>query len=143
MPTKILVPVDLSKRSERAIEYAVALAHACEAELVLVTNVNAAERLVLAEYGLTEGPSAAETAEARLKALGAHYAPTMTVSTVARFHNSAADGILHALDDCQADAIVMASHGRSGMGRWMLGSVAEKIVRSATVPVTVLPVRDL
>ena len=137
------MPVDLSKRSEHAIEYAAALAGACEAELVLVTNVNSAERVVLAEYGRTEGVSAAGTAEARLKALGSHYAPTMTVSTVARFHNSAADGILHAADDCKADAIVMASHGRSGMSRWMLGSVAEKIVRSATVPVTVLPVRDL
>jgi nucleotide-binding universal stress UspA family protein len=36
----------------------------------------------------------------------------------------------------------MASHGRSGMSRWMLGSVAEKLARSADVPVTIVPVRD-
>ncbi len=143
LPKKILVPVDLSQRSERAIEYAAGLATLYGAGLVLVTNVNMAERVALEEYGLVEGKAAAETATTRLKKLGAHYAPSVTVSTMARFHNSAADGILHAADDCEADAIVLASHGRTGMSRWMLGSVAERVVRSANVPVTVLPARDL
>ena len=143
MPTKILVPVDLSPRSERAIEYAAALASHVDAELVLVTNVSVAERAVLEEYGLVEGTNAAETATRRLESLAAVYAPDVKLSTVVRFHASAADGILHAVDDVGADAIVLASHGRSGMSRWMLGSVAEKIVRSADIPVTILPLRDV
>ena len=39
------------------------------------------------------------------------------------------------------DMVIMASHGRSGLGRWLLGSVAEKVIRTAEVPVLVVPVR--
>ena len=39
------------------------------------------------------------------------------------------------------DLIVMTSHGRGGVGRWLLGSVAEKLVRSAKAPVLLVPVR--
>jgi nucleotide-binding universal stress UspA family protein len=35
--------------------------------------------------------------------------------------------------------IVMTSHGRSGIGRWLLGSIADKVARSATVPVVIVP----
>ena len=38
------------------------------------------------------------------------------------------------------DLIVMTSHGRSGVQRWLLGSVAEKLVREAPVPVVLVPV---
>jgi nucleotide-binding universal stress UspA family protein len=37
--------------------------------------------------------------------------------------------------------IVMATHGRTGMERWRLGNVTEKVVRHATVPVLVVPTR--
>lgn len=40
------------------------------------------------------------------------------------------------------DLIVMTSHGRTGFRRWLLGSVAEKLVRSAPVPVCVVPARE-
>lgn len=142
LPTKILVPVDLSKRSEHPIEYAAQLADRIGSELVLVTNVDLAERRVLEEDARFEGLSAAEAATSALRTLGATHAPSVELSVIVRFHNSAANGILHALDDSGADAIVMGSHGRSGMSRWTLGSVAEKVVRSATVPVTILPIRD-
>ena len=35
--------------------------------------------------------------------------------------------------------IVMTSHGRSGIGRWLLGSVADKVARSAEIPVAIVP----
>lgn len=142
-PKKIMVPVDLSKRSERALEYAAQLAARLDAELVLTTNVDYAERAALKEYAEIEGLSIADAAEASLQALAAQYAPDLPTSVIVRFHNSAADGILHAAEDAHVDAIVMGSHGRTGMSRWMLGSVAEKVVRTAEVPVTVLPVRGL
>jgi nucleotide-binding universal stress UspA family protein len=40
------------------------------------------------------------------------------------------------------DVIVMASHGRGGARRWFLGSVAEKLIREAPVPVVIVPTRD-
>jgi len=40
------------------------------------------------------------------------------------------------------DLIVLTSHGRSGVGRWLLGSVAEKLIRTSRAPVLVVPVRE-
>lgn len=141
-PTKILVPIDLSKRSERAIDHAADLAAAVDAELVLVTNVNLPEREVLEGYGESEGLSVADAAEALLRRLAHEHAPNITSSVIVRFDDFPAEGILHAVDESGADAVVIASHGRSGMSRWMLGSVAEKLARSSDVPVTIVPVRD-
>jgi nucleotide-binding universal stress UspA family protein len=52
-----------------------------------------------------------------------------------------ADEILLAVTELDADLIVMPSCGKTGLRRWMLGSVAEKVVRRATCPVLILPVR--
>ena len=54
-PTRILVPTDLSKRSERAIDYASDLSDALGAELILVLNVNLPERAVLEPFALSGG----------------------------------------------------------------------------------------
>lgn len=57
---------------------------------------------------------------------------------------SAAEAILHAADTAEAGAIVLGTHGRTGMHRMMLGSVAEKVLREATAPVMTVrrPDRD-
>jgi nucleotide-binding universal stress UspA family protein len=46
----------------------------------------------------------------------------------------AADRLLAVSAERQADLIVMATHGRSGLKRWILGSVAERVMRAAPVP---------
>jgi nucleotide-binding universal stress UspA family protein len=52
----------------------------------------------------------------------------------------AAPGILeHAIVD---DVVVMTSHGTGGVRRWLLGSVAEKLIRSGAAPVILVPVRE-
>jgi nucleotide-binding universal stress UspA family protein len=50
-------------------------------------------------------------------------------------HGRAADEILAAADESGADLIAMATHGRSGLGRILFGSVAEAVLRRAPVPV--------
>jgi nucleotide-binding universal stress UspA family protein len=47
--------------------------------------------------------------------------------------------IIDAVDRHQADLIVMSTHGRTGLGRWLCGSVAERVLRSAPVPVMLVP----
>jgi nucleotide-binding universal stress UspA family protein len=47
---------------------------------------------------------------------------------------SAAEAILTAVDELEADTIVMSTHGRSGLMRWVFGSVADKVLRHARVP---------
>jgi len=141
-PKTILVPTDLSNRSEVAVDYAASLADKFGASLVLFTNVNGPEEQELADFGRVEGLSIGDAAHAALK-LSAHTnAPDSEVARIVSFDEHAADAILSASKECSADLVVMASHGRTGMSRWMLGSVAEKIVRSSEVPVLIVPVRD-
>jgi nucleotide-binding universal stress UspA family protein len=49
-----------------------------------------------------------------------------------------AEQIIDYAKDHSADLIVICSHGRSGLGRWVFGSVTEKVLRGATVPVLVI-----
>lgn len=60
------------------------------------------------------------------------------VSTVVKT-GQAADIILDYIEKNAVDVVVMSSHGRTGVSRWYLGSVAEKVVRSAPVPVFLVP----
>jgi len=141
VPKTILVPTDLSNRSEVAVDYGASLAEKFGANLVLFTNVNGPEEQELADYGRVEGLSIGDAADAALKLTAHTNYPDKEVARIVRFDDQAADGILAAAEESSADLIVMASHGRTGMSRWMLGSVAEKIVRGSAVPVLIVPVR--
>ena len=83
-----------------------------------------------------------QAVEAAIQRLILAYAPGATTSAVVRYLASPAEAILETASSEGVDLIVLASHGRSGMTRWMLGSVAEKITRSADIPVLIVPVRD-
>lgn len=53
-----------------------------------------------------------------------------------------ADGVLECARDHDVDAIAMSTHARSGLDRFLLGSVTEEVVREADVPVLVVPIGD-
>ncbi len=140
-PTKILVPVDLSKRSELAISYGAMLAAQSGAELILTINVNMPERAVIEDFAGGERVSIEEAGRAALHRLASRLAPDVETSLDLRFRDFPAEGILDAAESLEVDMIVVASHGRAGMSRWLLGSVAEKIARGAEVPVVIVPAR--
>jgi nucleotide-binding universal stress UspA family protein len=54
---------------------------------------------------------------------------------------SAGDEIIDASKKVAADLIVMSTHGRSGLSRWLLGNVAEKVLRHSEVPVLLVNAR--
>jgi nucleotide-binding universal stress UspA family protein len=141
-PKKILVPSDLSARSELGIAYAAMLAEHLGSELVVMVNVNLPERALLEEFAEAEHLSLEEAAEVALRRATTKHAPSATASFVVRHRDFPAEGILDVAAEENVDMIVVPSHGRSGMTRWMLGSVAEKLVRSADVPVVIVPARD-
>jgi len=58
-------------------------------------------------------------------------------------YGNTADKILEACRRHDIDLIAMSTHGRSGIGRWLLGSVAEKVVRHSEVPVLLLRSHDM
>ncbi|HEY3343035.1 MAG TPA: universal stress protein, partial [Anaerolineae bacterium] len=65
---------------------------------------------------------------AQLKVRGLQVRAELCVGNVA-------ESILDYADSSQADLIAMSTHGRHGIGRFLLGSVAEKVIRAARVPV--------
>lgn len=66
----------------------------------------------------------------------------LAVRTVTRHGDKTSDVILAYLDEVGADALVLGTHGRRGPGRWVLGSVAEAVLRGAECPVLVVPRRQ-
>src|SRR6266542_436755 len=119
---RILVPLDGSAQSAAALPLARMLAQACHSQLTLMrvaTSPAAGEEV--ATY-LARIASELQTAE-------------LTVTTEVCSGIDVAPQILWAARDRHVDLIVMATHGRSGMQRALMGSVAESIVAESSVPV--------
>jgi nucleotide-binding universal stress UspA family protein len=120
----ILVPLDGSVLAEHALPYALHLARAAGGRLVLIRATPAAARDA-AEAAL------AATAE-RLVAAGVPVEPQVRAG-------EAGAVILEAARAREAGLIAMATHGRSGLGRWLYGSVADRVLRHADRPVLLVP----
>jgi nucleotide-binding universal stress UspA family protein len=129
----ILVPLDGSRLSESALPIATALARAVRAEIVLV-------RAVLAEGLEALDPEAQIDFEAEAEAYLLRVADGLETAGVSpvgrRVIQGKADQVIAqvALQD-RADLIVIATHGRSGVTRLLLGSVAERVIWQVTIPV--------
>ena len=133
----ILVPTDFGEASERAVDLAIALAEKFESHITLLhsTALPASALSAYAEglYWPTE-----EMISAAQKEL------VTTVSKArSRYHNVEGvvvnlepwQAILNFAQTHQADLIVIGTHGRRGISRVFLGSVAERVVRFSPIPV--------
>ena len=130
---KILVPLDGSPLSQRALEPAIAMSKQTGAELLLV-------RMPVVET-LGFAVSEHRHAEARNDALvyletirKSNEQPDLHIQTQI-IEGDVAGAIVDTALAEQADLIVMSTHGYSGLTRWVLGSVTEKVLRSAACPV--------
>jgi nucleotide-binding universal stress UspA family protein len=141
MYRRILLATDGSELADRASTHALELAKALGAKLTVVTVT---EMFPNGPYSPIPWPADIERYEAAA-ALSAEKildrvretARSLGVACAARHvaTQPAAEGILMACRDYGCDLIVMASHGRSGLSRFMLGSQANKVVTLSTVPV--------
>jgi nucleotide-binding universal stress UspA family protein len=125
MFTTVLVPTDGSPLAERALPFAEELAQAADGRLVLLRAAADAASLPHAEAEL------AMTAE-RLRQAG------ILVDTQVAI-GKAGELIVDTAAGRDADLIVMSTHGRSGIGRWLYGSVADHVLRHAPVPILLVP----
>lgn len=130
---QILVPTDYSAAAERALTCAVELAVRHDAS---VTLLNASDAPVRDYY---PGGFAADR-EAMERLVAAHRQEGVTINIIQR-DGPAAEAILRAANDLEADLIVMGTHGRSGLGRAVLGSVTDRVVRSTEIPVLTVRAR--
>ncbi|WP_044957336.1 universal stress protein [Halarchaeum acidiphilum] len=141
MYDRILVPTDGSPESEEAVDEAMELADLTGATVVALYAVDTRDYSTLPESKWaalqselrSEGEDAVEAVAERGEAAG------VEVETIV------AEGVPHEIiletaagEDC--DAIVMGTHGRSGVERFLLGSVTEKVVRQSDLPVLVVRV---
>ena len=139
----ILVPVDGSPTAALAIDKAIALAKAFDSTVTAIyvidpypfTGVGTDYAYGQAQY-LTA--ATAEANEAIRGAKQAFEAAGIAVKTALVEGHAVYKGILETAASGGADLIVMGSHGRRGLEKWMLGSVAQRVVSHANVPVLVV-----
>ncbi len=140
---RILVALDGSELAEASLEWALRIGQACGARYTLARTVpppsplqspylpDAVEATKKAlEAGEADAREYLKNVARRLEADGGR---TVETNVVTRFHP--ARGILELEEELSADLIAIATHGRGGLARALLGSVADKVLRGAKVPV--------
>jgi nucleotide-binding universal stress UspA family protein len=129
----ILVPLDGSSFGERALPMATALARTTGARLVLV---RAAWATVTPGMDPTEPQvRAVEECRTYLAGVAQWLADAGFDADIAVPYGQPADGILLEIELRHADLVVMGTHGRSGLGRWIYGSVAEAVLAHSPIPI--------
>lgn len=164
----ILIPLDGSEFSERALPVGLELAGALKAALVLVCvagsesalprGLTDEDRRAISEQNahvkeeehlLSTDPGMVRRAQAQVRAVAEaeHYlectasrlADSGIQVVVAVPYGEATEGILTEIDLRQADLVVMCTHGRSGLNQLMAGSVAAAVLAHSPVPVLLVP----
>jgi nucleotide-binding universal stress UspA family protein len=135
----ILVPLDMSDLSLAAVPHAVRLAEALGEGLLLVTVPDADTRAVLEEFAEAEHTGPMEIIQTNLDGAAASIEEQIEVKTEVLGGTDPASSICDRLGQGDVSMAVLATHGRTGLARWRMGSVAEKVMRHSTVPVMVIP----
>lgn len=146
MIERLLVPLDGSSISDHALDYAVELSKRMEAPMVLLTVVppiphpafavgprnSYNEEEGMRQVFLQDSQHILEKATARLREVGLE---PLKVLVVEPGRERVGDVIVRAAEEEGVGLIVMGTHGRSGLDRLLLGSVAERVAHQAQVPV--------
>lgn len=150
MLNHILVPLDGSELAERALTYARQIVSK-DGQIDLLTVIDAPEYPTsvyypagLPAFDLTRTelqrdvvPQAEEYLNRLAETLRSYgYKVTVEVAV-----GEAATAIVEHANERETDAIVMSTHGRSGLSRWLFGSVANKVLTSVCIPVFVIPAK--
>jgi nucleotide-binding universal stress UspA family protein len=146
MYRKILVPTDGSRLSDRAVKEAARLAQILNAKLVLFHALPNVQQPIYSEGGSAMLLSAQRARKAavsrarRILATAAKKAEAAGVPTSRDYATgfSPHDAIVAAAQKHHCDLIVMASHGRRGLSRYLLGSETQAVLPRAKVPVLVV-----
>jgi nucleotide-binding universal stress UspA family protein len=137
IPMKIILhPTDFSKPSEYALRFACALARDYEARLILLHVVE--PPVYYGELGMTV-PLPADFHESLQDRLERLVPADVGIPVEAiQIEGSASTEILRVADERHCNLIVLGTHGRTGLSRVLLGSVAEDIIRHSHIPVLTL-----
>ena len=138
---RILVATDFTETSERALEFGIELARKFDAAITLV-HVYQIPAMGFADGGYIAGAEvAAQLATAAQNRLDATVESKKTagVPMQAILREGVAWEEINAVaKEVEGDLIVIGTHGRRGLARALLGSVAENVIRTSTIPVLVI-----
>jgi nucleotide-binding universal stress UspA family protein len=133
---KVLACIDLSTQAHSVLENSVELAKWKKAELIVFT---VAEDFIDFGEGVTLSEQIKEQAEKRLEEAGKKVQGMgITARTVMDYGSSPADSILTFAEKEGVDLIVLGSRAKTGLDRFLIGSVASKVVAHSTCSVMVL-----
>jgi nucleotide-binding universal stress UspA family protein len=133
----ILVPLDGSIVAEAALTPAVDLARTAGAKMVLLRAAEAhtgplTDPVEAQVHVMREAEEYLAATQARVKSAG------VAEVEVSAWYGAPAEAIVEAARHRKADLIVMSSHGRTGVARLVLGSVAESVLRATAVPILLI-----
>lgn len=137
---KILVGTDFSSCSDRAVDYAAHIAEQFRAEILLVHAIESftysvTDSLTVMDHEKALSLTASALLENLLKSLNNRDLSVKSYLT----HGTPYREIVKKAEEDAIDLIVLGTHGRSGVEHFLLGSVAEKVVRTAPCPVLTIP----
>jgi nucleotide-binding universal stress UspA family protein len=144
----ILAAIDGSETSARAFDAALQLARESGADLqplyvvevpMMVYDSPGYDPTIVRDALLEESRHLSHDALVQMKREGVQGAPRIIEASPVGDDFDIAHCILHAAADLKADLVVMGTHGRRGVRRLFLGSVAERFLRIATCPVLMIP----
>ncbi len=144
MYKKILVPLDGSVLAEKAIPHAMALAKGTGAQVTLLTvvqltfGVAGAKLEAMPEFAAERRAALTGEAMIYLQKIQKDLTDQGVVAKPVALEGDIASEIINYAEKNEFDLIAMATHGRSGIKRFVLGSVAEKVIRSAGKPVLLI-----
>ena len=146
MYKKMLVPLDRSQAAESILPHVIELAKLQGAEKCEVVLLNVCEVSLIPEYYLSEIPLSWQDHTIRCKRSAQQYLSKvekslknagLNVSSVVLMAKAGeGNPASYIVDYANAfDLILMSTHGRSGLSRWALGSVADKVMRRVDIPI--------
>ena len=138
----ILIATDGSELADRAIAAGLGLAQALNARVTVVTVTEPWSAMVIGEPALAfplddYEKAAAENAKRVLASAGSAAEDAGVVCETVHASDFPAEGIIATAKDKGCDLIVMASHGRRGLSKLILGSQASRVLALSTVPVLI------
>lgn len=141
----ILVPLDGSELAELALAHAFSLAELSQSDVTLLQVILPIDHVISDEEHLIyvdqQWANQREFALTYLKKICKRDGPRNIKIHLAVEMGSPAETIIDYAHEKPIDLVVMATHGRSGLQRWVYGSVADKVLRGANVPVLLVRAR--
>ncbi|MEY2818534.1 MAG: universal stress protein [Chloroflexota bacterium] len=141
MYKKILVPLDGSQLAEAALPHAEAIAKSVGAEIILLrvpmiptTEFFTREPTLALKIHEEEQAEAIRYINLKMDAIKKEQIKVTAVTQ----EGPVPDTILAVAEETHADMIAMSTHGRTGIQRWLMGSVADRVVHHAHIPVMLI-----